>query len=217
MARNNRILNYAQERLKSIKAGQGKYDDDEPFTIPAAVYIGTNNLYITQDTRALHHTTHPWTLLQKNGTTKKVVTSVRTPSTFKDVSKSWQDAALKTTIRRYLSTLAVRASDNFDIKADNLEGVDYDSTQMAPISSIKGVTVPLLTMGMTGHYEYLNAEKIHLAARNSNDTAIAFVEGAQHTIDTCTDCESYPGEFGNTTTTCFNYVADWLSLSGRFL
>lgn len=217
VARNNRILNYAQERLKAIEAGNGQFRDDEPLTIPAALYIGTNNLYITQDTRVLHRTTYPWTLLRKNGTTKKVVTSVRTPSTFEDTSNSWENAAIKTTIRRYLSTLAVRASDNFNIKADNLEGIDYESTQMAPISAIKGVTVPLLTMGMTGHYEYLNAEKTHLAASKSNDTAIAFVEGAQHGIVTCTDCESYPGEFGDTAATCFNYIEDWLSKSGRFL
>lgn len=69
---------------------------------------------------------------------------------------------------------------------------------------------------MTGQYEYLNAEKLHLNAV-SNDTAIAFVEGAEHTINTCTDCESYPGEFGDTVATCFDYVADWLAKPGRFI
>lgn len=71
-------------------------------------------------------------------------------------------------------------------------------------------------MGMTGHYEYLNAEKLHLQA-TSNDTSIAFIEGSQHTIVTCTECESYPGEYGNTAETCFNYVGQWLAKPGRFL
>ncbi|RAK91138.1 hypothetical protein BO79DRAFT_280387 [Aspergillus costaricaensis CBS 115574] len=155
----------------------GMFGDDEPLTIPAALYLATKNLYISQDVRTLHHTTYPWTLLEKNGTTEQIV----------------QSAALKTTVRRYLSTLAIRANENFDILADNFEDIEYVSTQMAPAASIKGVSVPLLTVGMTGHYEYLNAEKIHLNAVRSNDTSIAFVQGAQHGIYPCTECESYPG------------------------
>ncbi|KAJ5261373.1 hypothetical protein N7478_011968 [Penicillium angulare] len=217
VARNNRILKHAQKRLKAIEAGEGMFADDEPFTIPSALYLGPDNLIINQDVRTLHHTTYPWTLLEKNGTTKQIVPSVRVPSGWTDISESWEEAAVKTTIRRYLSTLAIRANDNFTIQADGFTGIDFDSTQMAPVSSIKGVSVPLLNMGMTGHYEYLNAEKIHLAAVKSNDTAIAFVQGAQHLIITCTECESYPGEFGNTVVTCFDYVAEWLSKSGRFI
>ncbi|GLA03768.1 hypothetical protein AnigIFM60653_003775 [Aspergillus niger] len=217
VARNNRVLEHAQNRLKEIEKGNGMFGDDEPFTIPAALYLGPNNLFITQDVRTLHHTTYPWTLLEKNGTTEQIIHSVRVPSGWVDVSNSWEQAALKTTVRRYLSTLAIRANENFNILADNLEGIEYESTQMAPAASIKGVSVPLLTVGMTGHYEYLNAEKIHLNAVKSNDTSIAFVQGAQHGIYTCTECESYPGEFGDTVKTCFNYVAAWLSERGRFL
>lgn len=217
VARNNRILKHAQERLKAIEAGDGMFSDDEPLTIPASLYVGFNNLYITADVRSLHHTTYPWTLLEKNGTKNQIVNSVRVPSGWTDISEQWEEAALKTTVRRYLSTMAIRANETFDIKADGFDGIDFDSTQMAPVSSIKGVSVPLLNLGMTGHYEYLNAEKIHLAAIKSKGTAIAFVQGAQHTIDTCTECESYPGEFGNTVVTCFNYVAEWLSKKGRFV
>ncbi|KAE8377953.1 hypothetical protein BDV26DRAFT_304703 [Aspergillus bertholletiae] len=216
VARNNRILQYAQSRLAALEAGEGMFGDDEPFTIPASLYVGFNNLFFSQDTRYLHHTTHAWPLLRKNGTTTQIVPSVRAPGNFKDYSNNWQSGALKTTVRRFLSTFAIRVSDKFNIGVDNLDGIDYASSQTAPHASVRGIHVPLLTMGMTGHYEYLNAEKLHLNAV-SNDTAIAFVEGAQHTINTCTECESYPGEFGNTVVTCFDYVADWLAKPGRFL
>ncbi|KAB8256168.1 hypothetical protein BDV32DRAFT_141464 [Aspergillus pseudonomiae] len=195
VARNNCILQYAQKRLKALEAGKGMFGDDEPLTIPASLYIGFNNLFFAQDTRYLHHTTYSWPLLRKNGTTT---------------------GALKTTIRRFLSTFAIRVTDKFNIKADNIEGIGYASSQTAPHASVQGIRVPLLTMGMTGHYEYLNAEKLHLNAI-SNDTAIAFVEGAQHTINTCTECESYPGEFGDTIVTCFDYVAEWLAKPGCFI
>ncbi|KAJ5734922.1 uncharacterized protein N7483_000047 [Penicillium malachiteum] len=68
-----------------------------------------------------------------------------------------QLTALKTTVRRYLSTLAIRANDTFEIEVDSLAGIDFDSTQVGRVSSIKGVGVHLLNMCMTGHSEYLNA------------------------------------------------------------
>ncbi|KAJ5666720.1 hypothetical protein N7462_011129 [Penicillium macrosclerotiorum] len=216
VARNNRIIKYAQERLEEIEAGNGAFGDDEPLTIPASLYIGFNNQFFAQDTRYLAHTSHAWPLLHKNGTTTQIVPSVRVPSNFVDYSDNYQSGALKTTVKRYLSTFAIRVGEGFSYQADGLDGIDYSSSQMIPVAAIKGVRVPLLTMGMTGHWEYLNAEKIHLNAV-SNDTSIAFVEGAQHTIDTCTACESYPGEFGNTLVTAYNYVESWLAKEGRFL
>ncbi|KAJ5305466.1 uncharacterized protein N7443_005126 [Penicillium atrosanguineum] len=143
VARNNRIIKYAGERLVAIEAGNSTNNDDEPFTIPA-------------------------------------------------IADQWEGGALKTTIKRYLSIFAIRVGDDYILGADGIDGIDYASSNMAPLASIKGVTVPLLTMSMTGHYDYLNAEKLHLNA-GSNDTAIAFVEGAQDTINTSTAYESYPG------------------------
>lgn len=216
VARNNRIIKHAQERLAAIEAGNGTYSDDEPFTVPASLYIGFNNLFFAQDTRYLAHTTHAWPLLHKNGTTTQVVRSVRVPANFKSFADQWEGGALKSTVKRYLSTFAIRVGDDYNLRADGIDGIDYASSNLAPVASIRGVSVPLLTMGMTGHYEYLNAEKLHLAA-GSNDTTIAFVEGAQHTIDTCTACEPFPGEFGNTVVTCFNHVENWLAKKGRFI
>ncbi|KAJ5784990.1 uncharacterized protein N7503_010202 [Penicillium pulvis] len=216
VTRNNRILDHAQERLKALEAGEGMFGDDEPLTIPASLYIAFNNLFFPQDTRYIHHTTHAWPLLHKNGTTTQIVPSVRVPANFEDYSNNWESGALKTTVRRFLSTFAIRVKDTFSIEVDGFDGIDYASSQTAPHAAIAGVKVPLLTMGMTGHYEYLNAEKLHLQA-TSNDTSIAFVEGAQHGIITCTECESYPGEYGNTAETCFNYIGQWLAKPGRFL
>lgn len=113
---------------------------------------------------------------------------------------NFQQGSIKTTIKQYLSMFAICAWNNFSYKTDRTKGIEYDSSQLAPVSSIKSVTVLLLTMGMTGNWEYLNAKKSHLNA-GSKDTAIAFVDGAQHTINTCTKCEKYPSQFGNTLVT----------------
>ena len=80
-----------------------------------------------------------------------------------------------------------------------------------------GVSAPLLVMGMTGGYEFLAAEIIHENTPKIADKTIAFVEGATHTFDPARDCEAYPGQFGDTIKTMFDYVDRWLSQPGRFM
>ncbi|KAL3469906.1 hypothetical protein BJX99DRAFT_251614 [Aspergillus californicus] len=218
-ARWNRILSSAEERNTLIEAGEGNYSDDEGLVIPDANYIGFNNKLITQDTRYLSHTVHKWPLLHKDGSnTTQIVPFVRVASAgIPSAVDSFYDGALKITITRFLETFAIRVNpDMFSVTADNITGVDWASSQTAPIGSVPGISKPLLTMGNTGHYEYLNAEKIYLAA-GAEDKTIAFVEGAQHTINTCVDCESYPGEFGDTIKTAFDFMDTWLGEPGRFI
>lgn len=217
VARNNYIIKYAQERLAAIEANNSTFSDDEPLYITDSAYGVMNNKFFPQDTRYLAHTSQAWPLLHKNGTTTtRIVNSVRVPVNFKDYSNQYIQAALKTTVRRYLSTFAIRATEDFEILPTGFRGIDFASNHFSPSESIKGVTVPLLNMGMTGHWEYLNAEKIHLNA-GGNDTTIVFVEGAEHKIGTCKACESYPGEYGNTMKTTYNYIEAWLTKEGRFL
>lgn len=218
-ARWNRILAYAEERNTLIKAGSGDFSDDEGLVIVDANYIGFNNKFFNQDIRYLSHTRYEWPILHRNGnTTIGVVPSVRVASAgVPSMANNFYDGALKTTVTRFLETFAIRIDeDTFGYNATDVLGIEWATSQTAPIGSVPGISVPLLTMGNTGHYEYLNAEKIYLAATTS-DKSIAFVEGAQHTIDTCTECESYPGEYGDPVKTAFDYMDTWLSSPGRFI
>jgi hypothetical protein len=79
------------------------------------------------------------------------------------------------------------------------------------------VAAPLLVMGMTGGYEFLAAEIIHENTPKITDKTIAFVEGATQTFDTAKDCEKYPGQFGDTVKTMFDFVDGWLNQLGRFM
>lgn len=218
-ARWNRILEHAQERNQLIEAGTGDYSDDEGLVIPDANYVGFNNKIITQDVRFLAHTVGKWPLLHKDGSnTTQIVHTVRVAQAGLPSSvDNFYNGALKTTITRFLSTFAIRIdAQNFRVTSDNITGIDWASSQTAPIGSVPGISKPLLTMGNTGHYEYLNAEKIYLVA-TTPDKSIAFVEGAQHTIETCTACESYPGQYGDTIKTAFDHMDQWLSAPGRFI
>ncbi len=214
--RNNRLLAEAQAQLRVIETGKGEFDDDEAFTIAGANFRGENNRLFAQDTKLMAHTRAAWPLLKADGSAVTgIVPSVRVPQNTASTVRSFEKGALKTTVRNYLTTYAIRVSPDFGYDADSVHGIDWTSTYSSPPGDVEGVTVPLLTMGMTGHWEYLAAETIYGHAK-SKDKTLVFVEGATHVYTTCKPCEKTPGEFGNTQTTTYNYVDKWLTAPGRF-
>ena len=214
--RNNRLVHNALDRLAKIDAGQGRFGDDEPLDIPGANYLGFNNKLFTQDTHLLAHTRKAWPLLRADGSTvTEIVPSVRVPENVTSNTASFQKGALRTTVRNFLRTLALRVNDDFGFDADSIHGIDWSSSYALPAGSVRSVSAPLLTLGMTGHWEYLAAEIIYENARSS-DKSIAFVEGATHVFTTCTPCEKTPGQYGDTLKTTYDYVDRWLSKPGRF-
>ena len=214
--RNNRLVQTALDRLAKIEAGQGRFSDDEPFLVPGGNYLGFNNRLFTQDTHLLAHTHKAWPLLRPDGSTvTQIIPSVRVPENVASNTTSLQKGALRTTVRGFLQTLALRVSDDFGFDADTIHGIDWTSSYALPAGSVRTVTAPLLTLGMTGHWEYLAAEIIYENARSSDKT-IAFVEGATHVFTTCKACEKTPGQFGDTLKTTYDYVDGWLSKPGRF-
>ena len=216
-ARMSRLVQHALDRQQQIKAGKGRFADDEPFVVPGASYIGFNNKLFAQDTSLLAHTAQAWPLLHKDGSmTRQVVYSLRSAANLKPNTQNYGTGALKTTVNRFLSTFAIRVNPDFAYGAEGFSGVDWSSSHTAPIGAIQGVTAPLLTMGMTGHWEYLAAEKIYLHAA-SKDKSIAFVEGASHMLTTCKDCEKTPGQYGDTLKVTLDHADQWLSGAGRFL
>ncbi len=214
--RETRLIQAALDRLEKIKAGQGRFSDDEPFVVPGASYMGFNNKLFAQDTRLLSHTRHAWPLLRKDGVVvTQIVHTVRVPENMSPVTSSYDRGALKATVGKFLSSYAVRVEDDFGYDEDSIRGVDWTSSYTCPAGTIQSVTVPLLTMGMTGHWEYLAAELIYEHAKSADKT-VAFVEGASHNISPCTKCEKAAGQFGDTVKTTYDYIDGWLSKPGRF-
>jgi len=41
--------------------------------------------------------------------------------------------------------------------------------------------------------------------------------GAEHTYQTCVECETTPGQYGDTLATTYDYIDGWLGQSGRFI
>lgn len=216
--RNNRLIDAALERLRAIESGKGKYADDEPFIIPAAAQNAFNNKLFPQDIRLLSRTRKAWPLLHADGSiTTQIIPCVRRAKNNTSFSSSYRMGAIKSTVRTYLNSSAVRTTDNFGYNEDSMYGIDWLSSYNCTPGNMMEVSAPLLVMGMTGGYEFLAAEIIYENTGKISDKTIAFVEGATHNFNTASDCEAYPGQFGDTLQTMFDYVDGWLCQKGRFI
>ena len=216
--RNNRLIDAAQERLQAIETGKGKYSDDEPFIVPAGALNAYNNKLFPQDIRLLSRTHKAWPLLHPDGSiTTQVIPCVRRAKNDKSFSDSYRMGSIKSTVRTYLNSYAVRTTDNYGYNEDSVYGINWLSSYSCTPGNMMGVSAPLLVMGMTGGYEFIAAEIIYENTQKIVDKTIAFVEGATHGFSTATDCEAYPGQFGDTLKTLFDYVDQWLGQKGRFI
>jgi pimeloyl-ACP methyl ester carboxylesterase len=215
--RYSQLIQAAQDRLKAIDAGKGDYADDEPFVAPGSGLAAPDSKLYAHDVRLMSHTRNAWPLIHADGSiTTQVVHSVRKPLDLTSLTQYFEDGALQSTVREFLSMNAVRVTDDYGYDEDSVHGVDWSSSYNCPPGNVRGITVPMLVMGMTGSWEYLSSETIYENAK-STDKTLAFVEGASHMYTTCKDCEKTPGEFGNTMNTTYNYVDKWLSQKGRFM
>ena len=214
--RNDALIDRAQAELAAIAAGKGPYDDDAPFVVPGAILLGSNNRLFAQDVALMSHTRQAWPLLHGDGSvTTQIVHSVRVPENTRNQTGSLIHGALKTTVRNYLNSYAIRTTADFGYDADSMHGVDWTSSYASPPGNVQGIAAPLLVLGMTGHWEYLAAETIYDLAK-SRDKSLAFVEGATHLYTPCVLCARHPGEYGDTVKTTYDYIDGWLSKPGRF-
>jgi hypothetical protein len=216
--RNNRLIDAALERLHALDSGKGKYADDEPFIVPGAAQNAYNNKLFPQDIRLLSHTQKAWPLLHADGSiTNQIIPCVRRAKNDRSHTGSYRQGAIKSTVRTYLNSSAVRTTADFGYNEDSMYGIDWLSSYSCTPGNMMGVSAPLLVMGMTGGYEFLAAEIIHENTPKITDKTIAFVEGASHVFFPAKECEAYPGQFGDTVKTLFDYVDKWLSQKGRFM
>jgi hypothetical protein len=215
----NKLIAKAQERLGLIEAGKGRFKDDEPFIIPSA--YGVFNRLNAQDVNLQSSTRNAWPLLHPDGTvTTEVIHTVRTPRFEQSSTPSLAHGATTTTVRKFLSTWAIRTTTDYHYDANNLYGVDFSSNYSNEVTAIAGITKPLLQMGMTGSYEFFNSE-IAREHAVSTDKTLVYLEGATHGFTPCKECAVAKGlpenYYGDTTKTLYDYIDTWLARPGRFL
>ena len=208
--RNNQILSHAKERWKLIKAGKGLYSDDEPLTIPGANQGFFNNKLYAQDIRLMSHTREPQMLVHADGSvTKEIVYSLRGPENPRSMTHSLAEGGRVMTVYNYLSSYAVKTTEDYGYGEDGVTGIDWHSTWNSPVGNVEYIRVPTLILGMTAGWEYLASETIyqHAAAPSKE---LAFIEGANHKFNPEHARETFPGQFGDTMKTLHDYMAEWI-------
>ncbi len=210
------IVAAAQARLAAIEAGRGRFADDEPFTVPGASLLGFNNKLYPQDLRLFARTRKAWPLIRADGSVvTRIVRSVRPPAN-RESTTPFMRGALKTTVRNFLNSYAVRVTAAYHYGADGIEGIDWTSSYASVPGNVSRISAPLLAMGMTGGSEFLTAETLYEKSPSA-DKSIAFVEGATHVYTPCKACETTPGQYGDTVRTTYDFIDGWLGKPGRFL
>lgn len=213
--RNTDILNTALHRLASIQEGNGSFADDEVLVLAGAAQSFFNNKLFAQDVRLFSATKGAYPLIHQDGSiTVEQVHSVRKHENPTSMTASLWKGGRVLSVKNYLSSYAIRTTDEFSYDAHQLNGVDWNSSYNAPPGNVQHIHVPLLVMGMTGGWEYIASETIYHMA-GSQDKEIAFVEGASHKLVPATMYEAFPGQFGDTLALTHDYIDQWLS-AGRF-
>ena len=211
-ARMNRLIDYAQARVKAIEKGEGRFVDDEPMTIPGATQFGPNNKLFPQVPSYLSHTRREWPLIHKDGSvTTQIVPCVRKARGGRATAQEFGFSCLQTTVKTFLKNSAIRADEAaFHLDETSIYGIDWTGNYTCTVGNVEGISVPILALGMTGSYEYIAAEYIYEHAKKCSDISVGFVEGAGHNFFAEESTESYPGEWGDTVKSCFDYAGKWV-------
>lgn len=208
-ARYDRLVALAQTRMDAIKARTASFPDDEPFVVSHAnARLWVMDLDLFSQTHEAH------TILTATGERQEVARSVRVVGTSAtgDITKTNlpYSTARRSSVRSFLSTFAIRTTPDFQITADGVVGVDWQSTNTSLVANLGGVKSSLLAASMTGHYWIVTTE-IAFDTSPSSDKTLVYVEGASHGLATCKECETTPGQFGDTEKTLMDYIAKWLT------
>lgn len=210
--RMNRLIDYCQERVALIEVGKGRFADDEPLIVPGGSQFALNNKLIPQVPSYFSHTRQAWDLIHKDGSiTHQIIPCLRKAHPGENLSGSWEDGVLYTSVRTFLKSVAVRVDPEiYGYDESEIYGIDWSSSYCNTVGNVEEISAPLLIMGMTGSYEYIASEHIFEHAKKSSDKVMAFVEGAGHHFFTEAEAERFPGELGDTMKSCFDYVEKWI-------
>ena len=200
-ARMNRLVERALEKLRAMGAGKHFYPDDDAFVIS-----GADGARLSEMDLSIHPgTVKPQKLLKNDGAiVTEVIKSARVANP-KNAgrSRTFQEGAKFLTVKSFLGTRAVRAKHSMD-------DIDFCSNNNSTPCHLQKITVPILILGMGGHY-FIRDNEIHYEVAASSDKEYVVIEGASHGIRPCKSCETFPGQYSNTVKNTFDYMQNWIN------
>ncbi|HLG72838.1 MAG TPA: hypothetical protein VK009_20660 [Chloroflexota bacterium] len=208
-AREDRLVKIAQDRWAAIQAGKSTYKDDEPFIIPRH-----SAQIFSLDPRLLSETKAQYDVIRPGGMSREQVHTVRVPGNL-DGDPTQADSRYEGSgtfsidVRSFLSTYAIRTNGQLLMTKDDIQGVDWASSNSATLANLPGIHVPQLFIAGTGWYWMVPSE-MEYDATASTDKQQVYVDGMLHSFAPCTDCAKTPGQFGDTRKELLDAIAQWL-------
>jgi hypothetical protein len=205
--RMNILIHEAFQKLREIEQSDDP-EDDAPFIVVRATGARLLSLDLS-----IHHTTaSPRKLLKNDGSiVTQIVESVRVAiPDLAEQNPTFNAGTAFLTVRSFLSTNAMRATDSMDEKQ-----IDWCSSNNSTPCAVQHISVPVLFVASGGHY-FIRDNEIHYELSASADKDYIAIEGAAHTGPPCVPCESFPGQYANSARNQMNYMVNWLNEPGRF-
>lgn len=205
-ARSEGLIATSEATWRSVEAHTGQYNDDYPLIIPGFADNSLGSRLNLADGSLLSETHAAHLLLKADGSMPiEIAHSTRKPAaTAPELRDTVEETTQVTTVRQYLSFLAITTTPQFRITRNDIKGVDWRSSANSAPGSVENVTVPTLIMAgsCTIHMVPLEITYDRSAAK---DKEFVVVEGGDHSFRPCRP------EFGDAQKRAFDYVDAWLS------
>lgn len=204
--RGARLLQDARKLLSAVAArDRDAFSDDMPILVAGARATPLWQV----DPGLLSRTKRPHKALAADGAVgARVLASIAPPSGNPREAGSLRAAAWFTA-RHYLASHAIVTTPEYNVTADDVRGVVWETSMTSALANASGVRDPLLLMAMTAHHAMRPAEMI-LDAAAAPDKELVGVEGATHALTPCGVCPEPAAAYGDTLRRTIEYVDRWL-------
>ena len=200
----NEQLAKVQALASRIKKGEHIYPDDDLILIPFSKQEGAARLdLLDPSVEETMSTRRPQKLLKNDGTiVTQIVKSIEPPHPdMAKLNRTFDDGVKVQTLQSYLSINSVKSTNSID-------GIDHCSTNSSAVCAVQNIKVPTLITAM-GAYHLLRDEELMYDKSAAADKDYIVIEGAELNYTACKECETTPGQYGNSAKNMFDYIAKW--------
>jgi pimeloyl-ACP methyl ester carboxylesterase len=200
-ARMNRLIASAVDQASRLGSGAAPFPDDNVFLIVRA----DGARLVDEEEMAARATAAPRKHLKNDGrVVTEVVKPLRTDARMSpDGNGLFDGGARMLTLRSFLTANAIRST-------HATRGIDWCSSNNSTLCALGEIGVPLLVAAMGGNTGLRDNEMLYEMAA-SRDKDFVVVEGANHNIQPCTECETKKDQYVNVKRNFFNYVVRWMN------
>jgi len=193
-----------QAQAAAMKKGEGVYPDDDIVLVPFSDQAGAARLdQMDPSIAEIMSTARPEKLLKNDGSIVTQVVKSLEPAHPEQAkrNRTFGDGTKVLSIKSYLSANAVRSTNSID-------GIDHCSNNNSTICAMQYIKVPTLVAAM-GAYHMLRDEEMMYDRSAASDKDYVVIEGAELNYTACKECETTPGQYGNSLKNLFDYIQKW--------